>query len=316
MNQLDTQQKGRVEGHGAFQNRQAHYSGDVITQFLDAMAAAGIAPADTRVIVGDGLLHRFKVAGDKQGTKNGFYIIHLEGIPAGHFGSWKHGVSQSWCSKSRDKITHAEREDMRRRMEAARAASRAKIEQEQSKAADKAAHIWSQAKPAPADHPYLANKRVQPFGARCRGGVLVLPIIDGEGRLRSLQFIDGTGSKRFLTGGQKKACFILVSSPERAKKIVIAEGFATGATLSENMPDATVFAALDAGNLQPVAEAIRQKYPDAELIIACDFDAIGQEKGHAAARAAAALVLPTPANVPTWVTDWNDFAALVSGGAQ
>jgi len=318
MIQASTQTKAVGGNHGSTkQNKQLNYSlGDVVTQFVDAMNAAGIAPADFGAIVADGLLHRFRVTGDKPGTLNGFYVLHDDGVPAGHFGSWKHSVSQSWCAIDRDSLTPAQREDNRRRMEASRKAAVDLRAKQNKSAAERAAYIWDRAKPAPDDFPYLVNKGVQPGIARIKGDVLVLPVTDVEGNMRSLQFIGEEGSKRFLTGGQKKACFIVVNDPDNARRIMICEGYATAATLAENMPDVTVVAALDAGNLQPVAEAIRKKYPDTDLVIACDFDAIGQEKGHAAARAAGALVLPVPANLPAHVTDWNDYAALVAGGVQ
>lgn len=41
------------------------------------------------VIEADGLLHRFHVEGDKRGTLNGWYCLHLDGRAAGIFGNWK-----------------------------------------------------------------------------------------------------------------------------------------------------------------------------------------------------------------------------------
>ena len=328
MNQPSAQQKGRDSAPGHSQNLQSNHSvsfHQAQADFLDAMHAAGVAPADYGVIVGDGELHRYRVEGDKPNTKNGYFTLHMDGIPAGHFGSWKHGIAETWCAKSRDSMTRAEREDMRRRMDEARAAAaRATIER-QHKAADEARRIWNDAELALPVVPYLRYKNIKKFCARSLDnyGTLVLPIIDIEGRLRSLQFIDQDRQKRFLTGGQKKGCFILVNDPEYAKRIVICEGYATAATLAENMPDATVIAALDAGNLQPVAEAIRKKYPDADLVIACDNDRAtkgnpGLNKGRAAALAVdAKLLIPEfPADAPLELSDFNDLVNYLQHGGR
>src|SRR5258708_6250867 len=54
-----------------------------------------ITPPDD--ILGDGSLHRFHIEGDRPGTRNGWYVLHLDGIPAGSFGSWKTGDTYTWC---------------------------------------------------------------------------------------------------------------------------------------------------------------------------------------------------------------------------
>jgi len=286
----------------------------VIAQFIGAMNAAGLRT--DAVIIADGELHRFRVEGDKAGTKNGYYALHLDGISSGFFGSWKHGISQSWCAINRDEMTTAQRDENRRRMDAAREASRVLVANKHRDAAAKAVRLWNEAKPAPADFPYLVNKGIKPGIARIKGDELVLPVIDVDGSLKSLQFIGEDGSKRFLSGGQKKACFIVVNDPEHATRIIVCEGYATGMTLAEHDPTSTVIAGLDAGNLEPVALALRTKHPDADIVIAMDFDEVGRAKGEQAARAVGGLVLPPPDNLPPEITDWNDYAALVLGGAQ
>ena len=56
-----------------------------------------------------------------------------------------------------------------------------------------------------------------------------------------------------------------------APVLVIAEGYATAATLAEALGQATV-SAFDSGNLLPVAQALHQKYPGKPIIIAGDDD--------------------------------------------
>jgi putative DNA primase/helicase len=52
---------------------------------------------------------------------------------------------------------------------------------------------------------------------------------------------------------------------------VIAEGYATAATLSQILRFATV-AAFDSGNLVSVAKALHEKYPEKQIVIAGDDD--------------------------------------------
>ena len=54
---------------------------DTIDAFRAAMHEAGASSPD--VIEADGLLHRFHIEGDKRGTLNGWYCLHLDGRAAG-----------------------------------------------------------------------------------------------------------------------------------------------------------------------------------------------------------------------------------------
>ena len=70
---------------------------DPIHQFRSAISNAGLTPPEE--IIGDGAIHRFSSSG-RPTSKNGWYILHLEGIAAGVFGDWREGFTQNWCSKS------------------------------------------------------------------------------------------------------------------------------------------------------------------------------------------------------------------------
>lgn len=281
---------------------------DCIHSFLEAMADAGIPPHDPGEIVPDGALHRFRVEGDKAGTRNGWAILHLDGVPAGAFGSWKMGLYSSWCSRERESLTEAEREQMNRQMEAAKAKREAEREREQREAAERAGRIWREAVPANPAHPYLVEKGISPGIARQRGERLVLPVADLDGEITSLQFIGADGSKKLLAGGRKRGGCIPPKGELEASRVVIAEGWATAQTLAEGMPDSLALAAIDAGNLEAVALKARKHWPNAEIILAADNDAVGIEKAREAAQKAQGTVSipPTPGN------DWNDEAREVA----
>jgi putative DNA primase/helicase len=159
--------------------------------------------------------------------------------------------------------------------------------------------------------PYLQKKKIRKDCARLYRNALVIPIFDEFLKLVNLQFIDANGTKRFLTGGQKKGCFSYIGDLDKNEKILICEGFATGASLHENT-GLLVLIALDAGNLEPVALAARRRFRQAEIVIAGDNDVsgVGQEKATKAALAVDGKYLIPP--VPG--TDWNDFLTAEGAG--
>jgi len=238
-------------------------------EFVNALQAAGLAmhcPAD---LVADSRLHRYRVDGDKSGSKNGWLVLDL-GFPAhGAFGSWKTGQSHTWRPEQQTHLTDAEREILARRAESARAARLAEQERVHADARQRAAKLWTRAKPAVNSHEYLARKAVAAYGLRDLRGQLVIPLRDVSGELHSLQFVGADGRKTFLTGGRKRGCYCSIGKPGRA--LAICEGYATGATIYQ----ATGFAvavAFDAGNLVAVARDLRDKFPRLPIVIAADND--------------------------------------------
>lgn len=140
---------------------------------------------------------------------------------------------------------------------------------------------------------------------------LIVPvIIDDE--LTSLQFIAADGSKRFLEGGRVASGFFVIGNAYGAETLLIAEGYATAASLHEAM-GLPVVVAFNAGNLSAAAQAIRAKYPTARLIICADHDVsnVGQSK----AKEAADMVNGLVAIPPTPGMDFNDLAAAQSADA-
>ncbi|MDF3721646.1 toprim domain-containing protein, partial [Enterobacter hormaechei] len=118
------------------------------------------------------------------------------------------------------------------------------------------------------------------------------------------------GSKRLVAGTVKKASFGVVNSVELTETVIIAEGLATALSVQQFRPDATIIAAIDAGNLLPVAQVMRQRYPNAQIIIAADNDIKPGEpntgKG-AAEKAAKAVSGRVALPQSEEKADWNDF---------
>ena len=79
--------------------------------------------------------------------------------------------------------------------------------------------------PAGEDNAYLKLKGVQPLGdlRQAKDGSLVLPVLNAEGKLVSLQFIDSEGGKRFLSGGEVKRVEIATILARRSGLMILDE---------------------------------------------------------------------------------------------
>lgn len=261
------------------------------SSMLDAMRAAGLAPQKEIDLRDDGKLTRYRVQGDKAGSRNGWAVLYSHPIRSGAFGSWKTGETHTWRETIHKPQTPAERAELQRQLAAMRAARDAERDKVQEEARARAAKLWERARPATNAHPYLQRKGVGAYGVRQLRELLLIPARDEHGRLHTLQFIGPDGAKRFLSGGRIAGCYCPIGRP--LDSLLICEGFATGATLYAATGRA-VAVCFSAGNLQPVATALRAKFPLLCLIVCADNDQTPGNPGvtHAtrAARAVGGLV--------------------------
>ena len=260
----------------------------------------------------DGQLHRFKADGDK--ARNSWYVLHAGPPAAGAFGCWRRGFKDTWHGGKTD-LTQAQWETVRRQWREAEAAREHAEAKRQAEARRVAAWIMHRAKPADPAHGYLAAKAVKPAGQLIEyRHALALPLCDAAGTLHSLQFISADGTKRFLTGARVAACFFTLADKADGP-LVICEGFATAASISEVTSFSTV-AAMNCGNLPAVAVALRAKWPAREFILAADNDAWtpgnpGLSKATEAAKATGGkLGVPSFPDTASKPTDFNDLARI------
>lgn len=263
-------------------------------QFREAIRAAGLAPPDT--IEADGHLRRF--AGDgRRGSDASWYVLHGDGVPAGAFGDWRSGLSQTWRADTGRKLTPAEEAAHRARVEAMRQAREAEEARAHQEAAAKAAEILrSGRKDDISGHPYAAKKAID-FGPLVRRGAwpqrgwidaLLVPIYNADGQVISLEAINASGDKDFLRGGAKRGGIHPIGNIKTARRVLIAEGIANAAVAIAALGDPAV-AAMDAGNLKAAGETVRQINPGAELVFLADNDVRedGRNPGAEAATSAA-----------------------------
>lgn len=267
----------------------------------------------------DGQIHRVPIFGRPQG-KDGAYCAYLDGVPSGWSENFVTGEKSKFVSSG---MQLTEEEKAKQRAEHAQ-----KLQEREAKrqigydnAAKRAEKIYTEAKEVTAQNihsedSYLGKKGVLPHVAKQNDyGQLVIPLHNIEGEIRGVQFINQDGSKHFLTGIEKKGNFTLLSDDvKNATKVLVCEGFATGASLHEatKLPVAVAF---DAGNIESVSKALAEKYKGIEITICADNDQyrdnnVGLEKAKKAALAVGAkLAVPqfSKEEQAQKLTDFNDL---------
>src|SRR3990167_2253010 len=275
-------------------------------QFLQAIQDAGIDFKGQ--IIADGKIHRF-APGNKR-DKDGWYVFF--GL-AGVFGEWSQGIRELWSVKG-NRGSPASLEELNSQIYQAKKRTAEETLRKQEEVASSALSQWNGLSKI-GHSPYLDHKKVKGLGVRFEGNDMVVPLRDATGKLWSLQTIYPDGTKRFLAGGRKRGCFHLMGTPAVGGQMYIVEGYATGASIhmATGKPVAIAF---DAGNLDPVVEALRSAYPQTSLIIAGDEDQwkdnnIGRKTAEEIARKyTCSVVFPTFKNTEMYPTDFNDLHML------
>ncbi|AWM87355.1 VapE domain-containing protein [Microvirga sp. 17 mud 1-3] len=312
---------------------------EIIELFRKSMAENGLETPD-KIEPTAGEIRRFHVKGDGPNTRNGWYVLFTDGkVPAGEFGTWKGGQTVTWTARDARALTPEERRDVQDRIDAARKQREADQRAREGEAARTANLYWNEADEADDSHPYLRRKQVPAHGLRIgswpvtrRDGTvfrhidntLLVPVMDAKGKIISLQGIfpsrdEGFGrDKDFWRGGRKRGGFYIIGRPAPGGTVAICEGYATGATIHQ-ATGWCVVVAFDAGNLTPVAVAMREAMPDCMIVITADNDQWTTEPvenpgvvyaRQAAAEIGALCVVPQFADVSTRPSDWNDLEAL------
>lgn len=301
---------------------------DPIAAFVGFLAEHGITP--TGSLIADGELHRCHVDGHAAGSKNLAYVIHADDHPAGWFHEFKSGISRTWKQEGEWKPCP----DFMRQMAEAKQQREQQLQAKHERIAALARRLWANASPCH-EHPYLTRKAIRPHRVRVStwrirhqvdagrwdyrtvGNVLLVPLFDASGALWNLQGIfpetdpELCRDKDFLPG-RKKGLFFWIG--QKTDTLLLCEGYATAASVHEATGLQT-FIAFDAGNLLPVALTLRERRPDARIVVCGDNDrATPGNPGLTAAQRAAEAVngwLSVPDFPPGCSgSDWNDRAKM------
>lgn len=276
-------------------------------------------------LVADGKLHRCPTQ-DKPRSMNGAYIIHDDNYPLVWWQNWSANIKETWQGKDTAALTKEEKKEYARRMKELAEQAEAERKQKNEEAAKAASAIWEAVKPAPQTHGYLTRKQVKPYLCRINEkGELLVPMYDPDGQLVNLQRIlplkpENGGDKRYLTGGRKKDCYcpIPAKNTEAAGPLLIAEGYATAASLAM-ATGFEVWIAFDCHNLLSVSKLARARFSERHIGICADNDSrqppnypeqggIGAAMGRKAAEAIGGYYALCPLFEGRDKADFNDVA--------
>lgn len=149
---------------------------------------------------------------------------------------------------------------------------------------------------------------------------LVIPFQDHHGVFVGAQCIYG-GKKRLVKGSISKGSYAYLGAaplPSTDSIVYIGEGYATVNTAIQSDSNSFGVMAKDANNLPAVASSIRDRHPNAQIIILGDNDKSGegQKQADIAAKQCNGIVA-----IPEWMdgqaksTDWNDVHRRYGIGA-
>ena len=238
-------------------------------EFALALHKAGL-DLQGQAPVMDGEIHRVPLLGGKKNELNGAYCADAD-KSAGWSQNLVNGEKTPWIATghvlSAAQITAMDQEREQNRQE-----WESRLVEIQNDAALEATDLIIRLGIASREHPYLKERKILPFGAHQEQDTLYIPMLNAEGKIRNLQIIDGKGDSRFLAGAEREGLFNLIATPENnlpQGEIILAENFASGVSLrmATGKPVAVAFTA---ENLEPVARALREQFPQAEITICAD----------------------------------------------
>ncbi len=255
-----------------------------LSQVVDQMQHAGLPLPPPGHPILDGKVHRFGP------QKKAWYVLREiplksgQSVIGGAFGRWQGTennatkVDVDWARISPEERAAAEAKQ--REIEAREQEKRVRLARF---AANRAKQQWNAATGRQGggdfDVPYLSRKGIIPERVRwTEDGTLLVPMVrygteEGD-LLAGLQKIAPDGSKRFNRGMEKAGVSLRLGDIEASTATaIVCEGYATGCSirmaLERTVP---VVVAFDAGNLKPVATALRAQFPTLRLIFAADDD--------------------------------------------
>lgn len=287
---------------------------------------------DFGLIVGSidtGKMQRCKVENDSE--KRGWYMLHDlrlddgDTVLVGSFGMWRGNENNAQkVELAKRTLTDDQRAALKKRMADDKKRIEAERQRLASKAAKRAQQVWNKLLPVGTCQ-YLESKSVQAHGLRFSdSGCAYVPMLDGNGAVHGLQILLPKGHKRITQTGRnkdfwpaglvKKGHWFQLGAVRDV--VLIAEGYATAASIFEatGLPVAVAF---DAGNLLPVAEAIKKRHRSVKVLICADDDFKSEGNPGMSAASAAALSVNGAIIAPVFtidrevgkkgLTDFNDL---------
>jgi phage/plasmid primase-like uncharacterized protein len=246
---------------------------------------------------------------DMGNQRSGWYVCNeLSGNYFATYGNWRTGEQHKWSSINTNELTPIDRKALQKQMdEAVKRANEAK-QIRHNEVAVEVQERYKKCQPV-ISHEYLKSKNVKSYGLKQMNESLIVPVYSpASGELRSLQYIDKKGQKRFVSASEIKGNIFLIgcdfTTLATQESLVVVEGYSTAATVFEstNIPTVCVFSA----NFTLDAVTNLRKVSQARLYIALDNDENGV--GERKAKEVASAITNTFVRIPSARGDFNDMA--------
>lgn len=260
---------------------------EVLIAFKSALEKQGLIIESLPIM--DGKIHRVKTNTDKGREMSGAYSGFLNDYPAGFIQNFKTGIKENWKMPlvKRNIISH-QNPSQKSLNNSTSNPTKQDILELQQKTALKIEEEYNQANWANSNHPYLKKKGFNEnfYLKQDSKGSLLIPLRDENGKLWSVQRIFAKGDKiigiikskeekekGIEYSARKTGCFHLigVKSLKHCKEFIIAEGFATAATIYKAL-NKPVIMGVDAGNLVKIVETLKNKFKNTPIILIADND--------------------------------------------
>ncbi|EFV1194916.1 hypothetical protein HRO40_001724 [Campylobacter jejuni] len=268
---------------------------EVLTAFKSALENQGLIIEGLPIM--DGKIHRVKTTNDKGRELSGAYNGFLDDYPAGFMQNFKTGIKENWKMpieknqsnniKNSQKLHEQIKKDQELREK--------EILTLQEKTALKLENEYNNARWANSNHAYLKKKGFDEnfYLKQDNKGSLLIPLKDENGKLWSVQRIFPNGDKIIGViktqeekeqgieySAKKSGCFHLIGAKnlEYCKEFIIAEGFATAATIYKAL-NKPVIMGIDAGNLSKIVETLKNKFQNTPITLIADNDKKRELKG-------------------------------------
>ena len=280
-----------------YQNKEFSFDeNEVLTTFKSALENQGLIIDGLPIM--DGKIHRVKTTTDKGREMSGAYSGFLDKYPAGFIQNFKTGIKENWkmpLENAKQNIVSYQTPSQKRLHNSTSNNTKQDILELQQKTALKIEEEYNQANWAHSNHPYLKKKGFSEnfYLKQDNKGSLLIPLKDENGKLWSVQRIFPNGDKIIGViktkeekeqgieySAKKSGCFHLIGAKnlEYCKEFIIAEGFATAATIYKAL-NKPIIMAVDAGNLENVVKKLSTLYSDRNITIFADNDLKKELKG-------------------------------------
>jgi len=178
------------------------------TQLWQALVNADFDPPPD-IIFGSTEFYRW-------GKNNRYWCKSFDSLPpTAVYGDYVSGFEGKLICDTGVELGQFERFQAGKRLKEEIAIAKAERESHAEYSTGVAMRTWETGTPASADHPYLERKQIAPHGTRVASdGRLMVPMYR-DGDLVSLQYISGTGDKRYQRGPSIKGAWYMIGRVPR-----------------------------------------------------------------------------------------------------